>query len=371
MAFGDLDKATSTSMQDWAFGSRSETPAGKTEDLFKTEFIHGEERLWIPEWKKWNDLYRTVPELKGRLDTMALWIAGLGWTSKKHEKVLKNIRGNGKDVFDSIIMNMILEYLICGDSYAEKPKRKDGTLVNLKPLTPGDIQTVGSDKGMIKRYEQVSNELDPDTGRMKVLSTWEPDEIFHLSWNRVAMEIHGIPTPEKVESQIKKLGMAKDITAVIHRRHMVPVIIWEVDTDDPTEMAAFKTKQDDIFKNVENLVVPAGSAKATILQMQKGSIEESIAWIKSLDEGITKAIGVPNVTSGSESGSSEATSKILHLNFQPRAAWHRRFIEMQMKAQLGIDISFKEPPSIDPSLLTDARKNTGDNPTDNKLKEVK
>ena len=370
MGFGDLDSVTSTSMQDWNFGARSETPAGRTEDDFKIESVDEEERLWIPEWKKWHGIYRKIPEMAAPIDTITLWTAGLGWTSKKKE-LLEKIRGNGIDIFDTIIMNMIKGYLICGDAFAEILKDTKGRIVNLKPLTPGDIQIVGTNKGMIKEYRQISNKADID-GKFAVIGKpWKPDQIFHLSWNRIAMEIHGIPTIEKLESQIAKINIAKDITTVIHRRHAIPVIVWEVDEDDTTKLATFKTKQDNIFKNVENMVVPMGSAKATVIQMQKGSIEEGIGWIRHLNEELIKGVGTPNVTLGSESGSSEATSKILHLNFQPRAGWHRRFVEAQMKAQLNIDIKFKEPPSIDPSLLTDARKNSGDKPTDNKLKEVK
>ena len=39
MGFGDLDSVSSTSMQDWNFGARTETPAGKTEELFKVETV--------------------------------------------------------------------------------------------------------------------------------------------------------------------------------------------------------------------------------------------------------------------------------------------------------------------------------------------
>lgn len=370
MAFGDLDTVSTTSMQDWAFGARTGTPEGKTEDLFKTESIDEEERYWVPEWRKWNNYYRTIPELAGPIDTMALWAVGMGYTSEKKE-LLEKLRGNGKDVFDSIIMNMCKEYLICGDAFASRVTDKKGRLINLKPLTPGDIRIVGSSKGMIKRYEQIASKADADTGKFKILEEWEPEEMFHLSWNRIAMEIHGIPSPEKLENQIKKINIAKDITSVIHRRHAIPVKIWEIDEDDPTKAATFKTKVDNTFKNVENIIVPMGAAKATVLQMQKGSIEEGVTWIKNLNEEFTRGFGAPNVTQGSESGSTEATSKILHLNFQPRASWHRIFIEKQIKAQLKIDVKFKEPPSIDPVLLTDARKNTGDDvrsvdPTENK-----
>ncbi len=225
--------------------------------------------------------------------------------------------------------------------------------------------------GIIKEYRLISSKADPLTGETRVLETWKPDQIFDLAWNRMAMEIHGIPLPEKLENQLKKLQDAKDITAVIHRRHATPVKIWEVDEDNEGKMKTFKAKIEGVYRDVENIVVPVGSAKATILQMQKGTIEESVVWINSLNEGITKGFGVPNVTQGSESGSTEATSKILHLNFQPRANWHRIFLERQIKAQLGVEIKYNEPPSIDPALLTDARKNTGDDPTDNKLKEVK
>lgn len=365
MAFGDLDSATTTSMQDWSFGSRQSTPIGNTEELFKVEQVDEEEISWIPEWKRWNDLYRTIPEAAAPIDTVALHSVGIGWESKSKD-ILKKFRGNGKDVFDSIVMNLSKEYQICGDSFADIIRDTRGRLINLKPLNPGTIRTVANNLGIIIRYEQVSAKSD-DQGNLIILETWQPEEMFHLPWNRIGMEIHGVPSLEKLDNQIKKINIAKDITSVIHRRHAVPVKIWEIDEDDPIKIAAFKTKIDNTNQNVENLIVPMGSAKATVLEMQKGSIEEGVTWIRNLQEEMTRGGGVPNVTQGSESGSSEATSKILHLNFQPRAAWHRRFMEMQFMAQLKIDIKFKEPPSIDPALLTDARKNTGDDVKDVKV----
>ncbi|KKK65475.1 hypothetical protein LCGC14_2973750, partial [marine sediment metagenome] len=292
-----------------------------------------------------------------------------GWESPK-KAMLDKIKGNGKDILDTIIANMATQYMICGDAFAEAIRDNQGRLVNLKPLNPGEIRIVANNRGQIIRYEQISNaEAGQDP---KILHTWDNiNDIFHLSWNRVANEIHGISLIEKNKSQIIKINQARDLMAVIYRRHAIPAIIWEVDTDNTTEMNAFKIKQDNIFKKVENLVVPKGSAEATVLQMQRGSIEEGVVMIKSLTEDLTRGFGVPAVTQGSESGSSEATSKILHLNYQPRGKWHRTFVEKQMKAQLNIEINFEEPPSIDPALMTDARKNTGDNPTDNKLKEVK
>ena len=365
MAFGDLDSVKTTAMQEWGTPNREASAYGKTEKLFTTEIISEDEVTWIPEWRRWNNLYRTIPELKGQIDRLALWIAGMGYDADENTiKTLNRIKGNGLDIFDSIMMNMIVQYLICGDGFAEILRDLAGRLINIKPLNPGEIRIVADKFGMIKKYEQISDVAD-DEGKIKILTTWQPKEIFHLSWNRVASEIHGIPTPEKLEQQIKKINIAKDITSVIHRRHAIPIKIWEVDEDDTGKVEVFKKKIDTTFRDVENIIVPMGSAKATVLQMQKGSIEEGISWIKNLNEDLTKGVGVPNSIQGSSLGSSEASEKIVYLGFQPAANWQRIFVEKQLKNQIGIEVKFKEPPSIDPSLLTDARKNTGDKVTAN------
>ncbi len=371
MAFGDITSAAVTEMQNWDFTNSLATPEFKTQELVTIEQVEGDVVTWIPEWRKWNGYYRTLPEVKSKIDTNVLWATGLGWESEKHKKILEKINGNGKDNIDTIIMNMQTEYEVCGDGFSEILRDKQGRLVNLKPLNPGEIRIVATKLGMIMRYEQISN-AEAQGRTLKVIESWLPDKIFHLSWNRVANEIHGIGKIEKLATLLKKIQQAKDITAVIHRRHMTPVKIWEVDTDDEAEMATFKGKVDGLYKNVENIVVPKGSAAATILQMQKGTIEESVTWLNYLNGELTQGFGVPEVTQGSDrGGGSEAKSKIIHLNYQPRAQLHRMFVEKQMKAQLGIDIKFDEPPSIDPALLTDARKNTGDDPTNNKLTEDK
>ena len=368
MGFGDIASATETTMQDWSLGFTS-TPEFKTEQLYKVDESEPDVIRWVPQWRLWNGFYRTILDVKGPLDTNVLWAVGMGWKSPK-KAMLDKIKGNGKDIFDTIIANLATQYMICGDAFAEEIRDNQGRLVNLKPLNPGEIRIVATKLGMILRYEQIAN---AEAGQEpKILNTWQPDEMLHLSWNRIANEIHGISMIEKNKSQIIKINQARDLMAVIYRRYAIPVIVWEVDTDNTAEMTAFKVKQDNIFKKVENLVVPIGAAKATQLQMNKGSIEEGVTMIKSLTEDLTRGFGVPAVTQGSESGSSEATSKILHLNYQPRGKYHRTFIEKQMKAQLNIEINFDEPPSIDPSLLTDARKRAGgDKVDDNKLKETK
>ena len=62
------------------------------------------------------------------------------------------------------------------------------------------------------------------------------------------------------------------------------------------------------------------------------------------------AEGVPEVILGHGEETTEATSKILYLAFQQMIEYNQLFLEEQLKLQLGLDIEFNFPASIEPSL---------------------
>jgi len=68
------------------------------------------------------------------------------------------------------------------------------------------------------------------------------------------------------------------------------------------------------------------------------------------------AEGVPEVVLGQGEDTTEATSKILYLAFQQMVEWNQLFLEREIKNQLGLEVDFKFPASIEPDLLEDNRK---------------
>lgn len=330
------------------------TTASYTIETLSTDGSSGfGETTYICDYNKWNGYYKKVGILKSVIDRKAMYAVGKGYKSdEKTRKILDKIRGFGKDTFNSLMFNAVVTYTIGGDFYAEIMKDKAGRLVNLKPLNPGSIRVVADDKGVIIRYEQVDRTKNP-------IVKFQPKDIFHLCWNRVADEIHGVSTIEKCEEVILKYQEAKNDLKKVFHRYVKPIHVFKLDTDDTTEIAAFKAKADIAVADGENLFIPKDSVEMDRVSIPQYSTLDPLPWIIKLENEFIKAEGVPNVVLGEGEGSTEASSKILYLSFQQMVEWNQLFLEDQIRMQLGLDINFEFPASIEPALINDEKKDKG------------
>lgn len=307
-------------------------------------------------WTKWLGFYQ-IPELASVIDRKAMWTVGKGVEAdKKTLKVIKQIRGSGKETFNTIMDKAVKTYTMAGDYYAEIIK-KNGRLFNLKTLNPGRVQIVTDDKGFIKRYEYLGE-------NNKVTAKWQPEEIFHLMWNPKGDNTHGTPTIEKLTTDnndnpgiIEMFNEAKQDMRTVFHRYVKPLIISSVDSDDETEIAAYKAKLDRAVNLGENMIVP----KETVDSIERVSVPQystldPLPWIQKLEKEFIKAEGIPGVILGDGEDMTEATSKILYLAFQQMVEWNQLFLEEQIEAQLGLKVEFNFPANILEDLKTDERK---------------
>ena len=165
-------------------------------DNKETEYLN-------PNFTQYFGYYKTIPELKAAVDAKSTWVIGKGYTADSHAQViLEHVSGAGVDTFNSILKNMVIISHINGDAYAEiirDPKTK--ILINLKPLDPSSITVVFNRQGLITKYKQRSK-----TGKKRVQRTFLPNEIFHLTKDRVADEIHGTSIIEAGQWVIEARG---------------------------------------------------------------------------------------------------------------------------------------------------------------------
>lgn len=308
--------------------------------------------FYICDWSKWNGYYQAVPELKAVIDKKAVWTVGKGYIcDDKTEKILSKWNGNGKDTANDIFENAVKVYSIGGDFFAEIIKNKRGEIKNLKPLNPGTIKIVADDFGRIKRYDQFSY------GKVDPVVSFSPDEIFHLQFNRIADQIHGTGSISAVEDVVLALKEAKSDLKVVFHRYVKPVIISQVDTDDEAEISAYKRKLDSAVANGENMVIPKGTVdNIERVSIPQFSTLDPLPWIKHLISEFLRAEGVPDVILGMGDSSTEATSKILYLAFQQMIEHNQNFVEKQVKAQLGLEIEFEFPASLEPLLFNQQQK---------------
>lgn len=322
-----------------------------------TDGSNGLETTYIPDWSKWHGYYRKIPEFQAAVDKFGSWTVGRGFEAdKKNESKVKKIYGFGKDDFESILENMIRAMLICGDSFAEIIRDKQKRVLNIKPLNPGNIKIIANDSGIVDRYEQFTD----SSGRRYVVARFAKDDIIHLSWNRIADEIHGIPFGEKSEDIIKMRNECMQDMRVLFHRYVKPIQIIQVDSDKDSDLTLVQNSFDTAYKKTENIIIPKGIVEQVDrVSIPQFSTLDPLPWLQYLVRQFVTSCGVPEVIMGWGSETTEASSKIIYLAFQQTIEEVQLYMENQMEIQTGIKIKLNFPASIEEDLKSDEKKDAG------------
>jgi hypothetical protein len=305
---------------------------------------------YTPYFKKWHGYFRQIPELRAVINKLSSWTFGRGIEAdKKNQEKLNKLKGFGKDSARSILKNCWRVALICGDSFAHIIKDERGRIINLKPLNPDKIAILANEKGIIVGYEQENRD-----------KIYLPEEIFHLSYERIADEIHGIPFPEAMEDLIIARNEAISDLRILYHRNIKPIQFFEVETDDTAKLNSVETTINDAYKKSENVVIPAGVIK----EIKRSSVPEygtlnSLEYIKFLVRQFVTSCGMPEVVMGWGSETTEASSKIIYLAFQQEIEDMQLYNQEQIKEQLKIEINLEFPASIEEELQKDEKKDKG------------
>ena len=310
-----------------------------------------EETYWDnTNWSEYLGYYKTIPELKKAVDALAMWTVGKGYKADSMtEAMLSRINGWGEDSIQNIFWNMIVVKKINGDSYAEIIRNDRGTLINLKPLNPFNMRIVINRKGIIARYE----EYDPN--EKKTRRKFMPNEILHLSNDRLANEIHGTSVVEACKWVINARNEAMtDWRKVLHR-NLAGVRIIYVDEDDTAKLAVLKTQWKDAIDRGEVLILPKGTVE--IPNIPPPANPEN--WIRYLGNFFYEAVGVPKVVIGGSQEYTEASSKVGYLTFEQPYMTEQRLLEQDLWQQAAIRLEFVRPVSLKEAVAESEKKNTG------------
>lgn len=192
--------------------------------------------------------YKTIPEFKQALNALATWTTGKGWEANPRTKViLDHLTGWGEDTFQSIMWNMIVVKKLVGDSFAEIIK-KDGVLINLKPISPERVRLILDKKGRIERYE-----VRDGSGEYTKVNT---RDMLHLCNDGIADEIHGTSVLDACQWVIDARNEALTDARLVYHRNVFPLQIIEYDGENTTKRDALLTQYADAIKTGKALVVP-------------------------------------------------------------------------------------------------------------------
>ncbi len=341
MAYTELDSART--------GTQANVITDFSVDARSTDASGGQkEYSWVnSKASQYLGYYKSIPELKMSIDAKATWTIGKGFTSNPITTlVLGTIKGNGKDTFNSILENLIRDYNIYGDAFAEII-RDNLRLVNLKVLDPSTIKIVADSKGIIIRYEQTIK------GNVTKFS---PEDILHLSRSRIADEIHGISIVESVENIILMRNEAMaDYKKLLHR-NIYPVRVWHLDTDVPSKINTFKAKVAASKGEGEDIFVPKGAVQSELASVPANSTLDPKAWIQMLNQYFFQAVGVPQIIIGGSQELTQTAAQIAYLAFEQTIEEEQLYIEEQVLSQLNLEIELTFPASLQNNLLSDERK---------------
>ena len=327
------------------------------EDVDTAE-INGDVRWVNDEWTTYNSYYKNHSSVKSVVNKIGMWSLGKGANAdKKTESILNKIVGWGKDTINEIFDNQIRIKHINGDSYAEiiTPNGEDlkpngSNLLNLKPLNPGSMGHIVNSRGMLEGYRQKLTDGTEIPYRL--------NQVFHLSLNRTADEIHGTGDIKSLTTFLDKIKQLDEDMAVMFHRFVVPLIIWSVNTDDPTAISKFKAQEKAAWNKGDNIIKPDGAVEFELLEAGKGvgKIINPMEWRNKWTEEVIKGGGVPALIMAIESGTTEASSKMVFLAWGQTIEKEQRDFEAQVKLQLGLKIKLPDPPRIEQNLEKDEKK---------------
>ena len=183
-------------------------------------------------------------------------------------------------------------------------------------------------------------------------NTFRPEEIFHLSHERMADEIKGTRIIPSLSWLIKARNEAMSDWKTVLHRNVKPMRIWYVDTDDTTEIASFKTKIDDANVETENIIVPKGTVETEIATVAPNQTLSPLQWIAQLNDYFFQAVNVPQIIIGNAKEFTNASGKIVYLSYEQSVKAEQLYIEEQVLIQLNLEINLVFPASLQQGFIS-------------------
>lgn len=315
-----------------------------------------ETRYSNPNWTKYWGIFNASTDVQSGLIMKGVWDTGRGYTTDNAtQPILDKITGWGKETFEDILFNMDITKNIGGDSYAEVVRNDKGTLVNLKCLDPQSITHVVNGKGIIIYYEQTSKKSFLKFFKKKVVRKIPLNEMFHLTCNRIADQIHGISKIAGVERNVTAQDENFVDTKKLMHHQVRPFIIWKLKTDDPVKIKEIVNKIDKARNLGEDMFIPDDDDAVSFEIVQVNISDAVFKWREDMRNEFYRHFGLPLVVFGS-GGSTESGGKMEMFAHETVFTADQRYIERQIWRQLSLKIKLNSPVGLSQNLLSDEAK---------------
>ena len=351
MADNKIDSAVASENKFTDFSVSSQITDGATGQK-ETTWVDSEFGTYLGYYKD-----EKTPEITAVIDAKATWTVGKGFKADEETTLLLDtIKGNGFDTFNTILENAMRTMLLGGNFYAEIIRDDEDNFINLKALDPSVMKHHADEKGMITHFTQMSK-----TTPGKTEHKFSTEKIFYLPRNRIADEIHGTGIAQKLKLIIdmKNEAMADQRKAM--HWNVIPRWKFKLKTDDPTEIAAYKTKQDKATGEGQNIYEPFDVSEGELISVPANATLNPMAWITYLDNLFYEMAGVPKIILGGSGEFTEASAKIAYLVYQQGVEEEQLFLEEQVLSQLNLVIELEFPASLENELLSDQKKDGAQN----------
>ena len=307
--------------------------------------------IYNDKWREYLDYYFNSDQFNKAIGSLMMWAFGRGYnTDSQTRSILEHINGRGNDSFDNIMWNMGVVKKINGDAFLEII-RKGRDLLNLKPISPLNIATQINNKGIITGYL----EINPKTKAIR--NTFKPNEIFHISNDRIANSARGISAVISTKFIIdSKMEAERDWRRVLHRS---TIRVMYIDADDTPRLNRIKAQYKDAIKNGELMIIPAKKGEAEFQDITVPPFQPFADTMRYYDSRLQQALGVPKITLGGAEETTEAASKVATFTYEVPYVWEQRQMEMDFWNQVGLMIKFFKPPSLKDNIQSDEEANTG------------
>ena len=230
-------------------------------------------------------------------------------------------------------------------------------MVNLKPLDPSKMKSIWSNKGRIIRYEQTNSKKFMFIFKRKT-TKFEPEQIFHLTNERIGDEMHGTSVIDTVMWIIDARNEAmNDYKRVMHR-NIDPLWIFHMDTDDTNEIAAFKKKNDKDRGKGESMYIPKGVVVPELVSVAANATLNPLTWIESLNDYFWQQVNVPQIIVGNAKSFTDASGKIVYLAYEQSVKARQLYLEEQVLLQLNLEIKLTFPASLQSDAISDTPTET-------------